>query len=81
MSTPIVQMSNVKKTYRQGKIDVQALRGLDLTVNKGDFLAICGPSGSGKTTALNLIGALDKPSSGLVTVEGRELSTMSRSGP
>jgi len=78
MSTPIVVMKDVKKTYRQGKIDVQALRGLDLEVMPGDFVAICGPSGSGKTTALNLIGALDKPSSGSVVVEGQELAKMSR---
>jgi len=78
MSTPIVEMKNVEKTYRQGKIDVPALRGMDLTVRPGEFLAICGPSGSGKTTALNLIGALDKPTSGSVTVEGQELSRMGR---
>jgi len=78
MSAPIVEMKNVKKTYRQGKIDVQALRGLDLQVQPGEFVAICGPSGSGKTTALNLIGALDKPTSGSITVEGKELSAMSR---
>ncbi len=78
MSKPIVEMKGVEKTYRQGKIDVHALRGLDLQVQPGEFVAICGPSGSGKTTALNLIGALDKPSSGTVTVEGKELSQMSR---
>ena len=78
MSAPIVQMKDVHKTYRQGKIDVQALRGLDLTVAPGEFTAICGPSGSGKTTALNLIGALDKPTSGHVIVEGADLSGMNR---
>ena len=78
MSTPIVEMKDVKKTYRQGKIDVQALRGLDLVVEPGEFTAICGPSGSGKTTALNLIGALDKPTSGTVVVEGQDLSSMGR---
>ncbi len=78
MSTPIVEMKNVKKTYRQGKIDVLALRGLDLQVQPGEFVAICGPSGSGKTTALNLIGALDKPTSGSVSVDGQELSKMGR---
>ncbi len=78
MSGPIVELKNVQKTYRQGKIDVPALRGLDLRVEPGEFLAICGPSGSGKTTALNLIGALDRPTSGTVMVEGRDLSTMSR---
>ena len=75
----VVTLEAVTRTYRQGAVDVPALRGLDLTVRKGEFLALCGPSGSGKTTALNLIGALDKPTSGEVTVEGRRLSTMSRS--
>ncbi len=75
----VVTMESVTRTYRQGAVDVPALRGLDLSVSKGEFLAICGPSGSGKTTALNLIGALDKPTSGEVTVEGRKLSAMSRS--
>ena len=78
MSTPIVEMKDVEKTYRQGKIDVHALRGLDLTVQSGEFTAICGPSGSGKTTALNLIGALDKPTSGTVVVEGQDLSGLGR---
>ena len=74
----VVELEKVVKTYRQGALDVPALRGIDLTVSKGEFLAICGPSGSGKTTALNLIGALDKPTSGEVTVEGKALSAMSR---
>ena len=74
----VVELEGVVKNYRQGALEVPALRGIDLTVSKGDFLAICGPSGSGKTTALNLIGALDKPTSGEVTVEGKALSSMSR---
>ena len=81
MSDPtetVVQLKDVKKDYRQGTLDVHALRGLNLTVGKGEFTAICGPSGSGKTTALNLIGALDKPTSGAVLLEGKDLSTRSR---
>jgi putative ABC transport system ATP-binding protein len=58
---------------------VPALRGLDLTVKKGEFTALCGPSGSGKTTALNLIGALDKPTSGEIVLEGKNLAKLSRS--
>jgi putative ABC transport system ATP-binding protein len=74
----VVELRDVVKSYRQGKMDVPALRGLDLTIERGEFAAICGPSGSGKTTALNLIGALDEPTSGTVMVEGQDLSTLSR---
>jgi putative ABC transport system ATP-binding protein len=74
----IVELDDVHKSYRQGQLEVPALRGLDLRVNAGEFLALTGPSGSGKTTALNLIGALDEPSSGSVRVEGRDLGKLSR---
>jgi putative ABC transport system ATP-binding protein len=74
----IAQLEDVTKRYRQGAIDVHALRGLSLTVESGEFTSLCGPSGSGKTTALNLIGALDTPTSGRVMLEGRDLSTLSR---
>jgi putative ABC transport system ATP-binding protein len=77
-SKAIVQLTDVHKSYRQGQLKVEALRGLDLTVSPGEFLAITGPSGSGKTTALNLIGALDEPSSGRVEVDGHDLGKMSR---
>ncbi len=75
----IIELKDVTKNYRQGALEVPALRGLTLAVKKGEFAAISGPSGSGKTTALNLIGALDKPSSGVVLLEGRELAKLSRS--
>jgi putative ABC transport system ATP-binding protein len=77
-TTPVVQLKAVTKVYRQGKVDVHALRGIDLDVSKGEFTALCGPSGSGKTTLLNLIGALDSPTSGRVELEGRELGAMNR---
>ena len=77
---PIVELRGVHKTYRQGELDVKALRGLDLTVLPGEFLAITGPSGSGKTTALNLIGALDEPNEGTVTVDGKDLRELGRAG-
>jgi len=76
--TPIVELREVTKHYRQGALDVPALRGLTLAVAKGEFSAICGPSGSGKTTTLNLIGALDRPTSGSVVIEGRDLAPLSR---
>jgi putative ABC transport system ATP-binding protein len=75
---PIVELREVTKHYRQGALDVPALRGLSLAIAKGEFTAICGPSGSGKTTTLNLIGALDKPTSGSVALEGRDLGPLSR---
>ena len=78
MTQPIVELKGVTKIYRQGTVEVHALRGLDLRIEPGEFVAIVGPSGSGKTTALNLIGALDKPTDGRVLLEGRELSSLSQ---
>jgi putative ABC transport system ATP-binding protein len=78
-AAPIVAVDDVTKIYRQGRIQVHALRGLDLHVGVGELTALYGPSGSGKTTLLNLIGALDRPTSGRVSIEGRDLSGMSRS--
>jgi putative ABC transport system ATP-binding protein len=74
----IVVLENVKKSYRQGALEVPAVRGLSLTVNQGDFLALCGPSGSGKTTTLNIIGALDTATEGTVIVDGKDLGKLSR---
>jgi putative ABC transport system ATP-binding protein len=71
-------MQNVSKHYRQGSTDVPALRDVSVTIERGEFTALCGPSGSGKTTALNLIGALDRPTSGTIRVEGRELGSLGR---
>jgi putative ABC transport system ATP-binding protein len=74
----IVELERVTKLYHQGALEVRALRELTLEVEKGEFTAICGPSGSGKTTMLNLIGALDTPTSGRVLLEGRDLGPLSR---
>lgn len=74
----IIELQNVTKTYQQGKVEVHALRGMNLMVRRGEFLALTGPSGSGKTTALNVIGALDTPTSGVAKVGGVDLSTLSR---
>jgi len=72
----IVSVHGVTRTYRQGEVDVRALRGVDLDIEKGEFTALMGPSGSGKTTLLNLVGGLDKPTSGEVVVDGKDLSKM-----
>jgi len=72
----IVEAANLKKTYMLGKVPVEALRGVNLSVEDGDFLAILGPSGSGKSTLLNLIGALDKPTDGKMIIEGVDISTL-----
>ena len=76
MATPVVETTNLKKTYMLGKVPVDALQGVNLKVEKGDFLAILGPSGSGKSTLLNMIGALDKPTEGKVFIEGVDVSTL-----
>ena len=75
--TAVVETINLTKTYMLGKVPVDALRGVNLKVEKGDFLAILGPSGSGKSTMLNLIGALDKPTSGALKISGVEVSSLS----
>ena len=75
----IVTVKDVNKTYTQGKVKVQALRGVSLDIETGGFVALAGPSGSGKTTLLNIIGGLDLPDSGDVTVDGSVYSEMSQS--
>lgn len=74
----IVRVEQVKKNYLLGKTTVSALKGVALTVEKGEFLAIAGPSGSGKTTLLNLIGGIEKPTSGKVFIDEDELSELNQ---
>lgn len=74
----IVKLEEVSKVYQDGKVAVSALRGVDLELQKGEFVAVAGPSGSGKTTLLNIIGGLDKPTTGNVFLEEKPLSAMSR---
>jgi putative ABC transport system ATP-binding protein len=73
----IVRLKNVYKIYQLGKVEVPALRGIDLEVKKGERFAISGPSGCGKSTLLNLIGCLDRPTKGKVFIDGRDVSKFS----
>ncbi|HUO13242.1 MAG TPA: ABC transporter ATP-binding protein [Caulobacteraceae bacterium] len=70
----IIKCSGVTKIYRQGAVDVQALRGVDLEIMAGDFATLSGPSGSGKTTLLSLIGGLDRPTAGEIVVDGQDIT-------
>ncbi len=75
----IVECTDIKKTYHQGKVEIQALRGVNLSIARGGFMAIAGPSGSGKTTILNIIGGLDSMDAGHVVVDGNTLDEMNQS--
>ncbi|MDD7794921.1 ABC transporter ATP-binding protein [Clostridium sp. 'White wine YQ'] len=72
----MIEISNVTKKYRMGKETVEALRGVNLKIENGEFLAILGPSGSGKSTLMHIIGGLDKPTSGTISVEGKDISKL-----
>ena len=75
--TPIIQVRDLYKTYRAGDVDVHALQGANLDVMKGEFVAIIGPSGSGKSTLFNVLGALTPPTSGTVSINGKDLNHLS----
>jgi len=76
MSDIIIHLENVKKAYFLDTVEVQALKGITLDIHSGDFVSIAGPSGSGKTTILNLIGCVDKPTEGIVIVDGKKTSDL-----
>ena len=78
MNQPIIDMKAIKKTYNTGKIKVEALKDIDLTVAPGEFVAIVGPSGSGKSTLMNLIGCLDTPTAGSYRLGGEDVSMLDR---
>ncbi|HEX6177309.1 MAG TPA: ABC transporter ATP-binding protein [Thermoanaerobaculia bacterium] len=77
MPTPLVTVNNVEKVFRRGGEDVHVLARLDLTIDRGEFLALMGPSGSGKSTLLNLIAGLDRPTTGSITIDGQRIDQMS----
>lgn len=79
MSEEIVKIKDVWKTYKMGEVNVHALRGVNLTIKKGEFLSVTGPSGSGKSTFMNMIGCLDTPSKGSVYLSNKNISEMSES--
>jgi putative ABC transport system ATP-binding protein len=74
---PLIELTGVEKVYRTGKVSYQALRGVDLTIESGDMVAIVGPSGSGKSTIMNMITGIDRPTAGTVTVDGLHIDAMS----
>ena len=79
MKNVIIKLDDVWKTYKIGEIKVNALRGLNLAIKEGEFVAIMGPSGSGKSTAVNMVGALDIPTKGRIYLENEDVSKLSES--
>ncbi|MCH8067157.1 MAG: ABC transporter ATP-binding protein [Nanoarchaeota archaeon] len=75
----IIKLENVWKTYQMGEVEVNALKGVSLDINKGDFVAITGASGSGKSTMMNLVGCLDIPTKGSIFLDGKDISKVSES--
>ena len=75
----LIQMDNIWKIYKMGEVEVPALRGVSVNINKGDFVAIIGASGSGKSTMMNLIGCLDTPSKGKIFLKNQDIATLSES--
>jgi len=75
---PVIEMQAIRKTYDTGKVKVEALKGIDLTVSAGEFVAVVGPSGSGKSTMMNLIGCLDTPTDGTYRLAGENVAGLDR---
>ena len=76
---PIIELKNVKKIYKMGNVEVPALNGVSMIVNRGEFIAIMGPSGSGKSTLMNMVGCLDVPTIGNIFLDGNDISKMTES--
>ena len=80
MTEPLIRLAGITKTFGEGQAAFQALKGVDLTVEAGEFVAIMGPSGSGKSTSMNILGCLDVPSSGEYLFQGRHVELLDRDG-
>ena len=74
----VAKVENVTRTFKIGEVETRALRGVDLTIENGEFTALVGPSGSGKTTLLQLLGCLDQPTSGKVLINGKDVTKLNR---
>src|SRR5262252_7157937 len=77
-SVPLVEVHDLRKSYQLGETDVHALRGISVRINSGDFVAIMGASGSGKSTFMNILGCLDRPTSGQYLLEGVDVSDLTK---
>jgi putative ABC transport system ATP-binding protein len=77
MSSPVIELNNITRSFRIGEMEVNALRGVNLMIKKGEYVALMGPSGSGKSTLMNILGCLDTPTSGSYSLNGTDVSHLS----